>query len=233
MARLGELWDWRWRRLRFARWCTGWRRATVSFPFTTALDGRLVVFDFAVALGVSLLFSLAPALQLRRPDLSSAMGQKMGTNSGAMLSFRRVVVCLQIGLSVLLLVGAGLFVKTMQNLRNFDVGFTTSHLITFGIDPALAGYTKEQLPELQQRVLDRLARLPGVQSVGMTDDQELAGNDQGGNVTVAGYTAPPDDDFDVEASYISPGYLTTMQMPLVAGRALTDMDDAVHPGRRW
>ncbi len=199
-------------------------------PFTTAVDGRLVVFDFAIALAVSLVFSLAPALQLRKPDLSSAMGQKTGTSGGTMLSFRRVVVCLQIGLSVLLLVGAGLFVRTMQNLRAFDVGFTTSHLITFGVNPRLAGYTPEQIPALQERVLDRLAQLPGVRSVAVTDDAELAGHGQGGNVTVAGYTPPPDDDFSVEAAYISPAYLATMQMPLVAGRGFADTDDAAHPG---
>jgi putative ABC transport system permease protein len=198
--------------------------------FTTTIDARLVAFNFLIALGVSLLFSLAPALQLRKPDLSAAMGQRMGTNSGAMLSFRRVVVCLQIGLSVLLLVGAGLFVRTMQNLRAFNVGFTTSHLITFGINPLLAGYTSEQLPMLEQRVQDRLSQLPGVQMAGTTDDEELAGNDQGGNVTVAGYTPPPDDDFSVEAAYTSPGYLATMQIPLIAGRYLTDTDDATHPG---
>ena len=105
--------------------------------FDTTIDVRLLVFNFAIALGVSIFFSLAPVLQLRRPDLTATMGQRTGTGSGAMLNLRRTVVCLQIGVSVLLLAGAGLFVRTMQNLRHVDVGFATSHVVSFGIDPKL------------------------------------------------------------------------------------------------
>ena len=200
-----------------------------SVAFSPSIDARLMLFNFAMALAVSVLFSLAPAVQLRRPDLTAAMGQRMGTHSGGMLNFRRAVVCLQIGLSVLLLVGAGLFVRTMQNLRAFDVGFTTTHLITFGVDARLAGYTPETIPALQQQVLDRLAALPGMKAVGATDDPELTGNGQGGNVSVAGYTPPADDDFDVEHAIVSPSFLATMQVPLVAGRLLNEGDDAGHP----
>ena len=110
-----------------------------SVAFSSTIDARLLFFNFAIALAVSLLFSLAPTLQLRRPDLTSAMRQQSGTGTGAMLSFRRAVVCLQIGLSVLLLVGAGLFVRTMQKLRTADLGFTAAHLVTFGLNPKLAG----------------------------------------------------------------------------------------------
>ena len=203
--------------------------ADETAPFSAGIDARILVFNFVVALGVSLFFSLAPALQLRRPDLTSAMGQKSGTQSGGLLSFRRAVVCLQIGLSVLLLVGAGLFVRTMQKLRAFDVGFTTTHLLTFGINPRLAGYTPERMPDLENRVLERLQAVPGVKAVGVTDDPELAGNGQGGSMSVAGYVAPPDDDFDVEKASISPGYLAAMQIPLIAGRGLSEDDDAAHP----
>ncbi len=202
--------------------------ADQTAAFATSIDVRILLFNFLVALGVSVFFSLAPALQLRRPDLTSAMGQKSGTQSGGLLSFRRAVVCLQIGLSVLLLVGAGLFVRTMQKLRAFDVGFTTTHLLTFGINPRLAGYTPERVPDLEKRVLERLGAIPGVKAVGMTDDPELAGNGQGGSMSVAGYTAPPDDDFDVEKASVSPGYLAALQMPLIAGRGLSEDDDATH-----
>ena len=75
--------------------------------FFSTVDARLLIFNFLIAVGVSVLFSLAPTLQLRRPDLSSTLRQNVGTGSGTLLALRRVVVCLQIGLSVLLLVGAG------------------------------------------------------------------------------------------------------------------------------
>ncbi len=200
-----------------------------NVAFSTSIDARLLIFNFAIALIVSTLFSLAPILQLRRPDLTSTMGQRSATGSGAMLSLRRVVVCLQIGLSVLLLVGAGLFVRTMQNLRKTDIGFNASHLITFGINPKLAGYTPEAVPALHQHIIETLSALPGVQSVAATDDPELAGDSHGGNVTVAGYTAPPEEDFDIEEPRVNPGYFSAMQIPLLAGRSFTEGDSADHP----
>ena len=159
--------------------------------FSTTLDARLLAFNFAIALAVSVLFSLAPALQLIRPDIVNSLKQQTSTAAGGAFSFRYLIVSLQVGLSVLLLVGAGLFVRTMQNLRRVDTGFNTSHLITFHIDPLLSGYKPEKVPQLHKTVLDTLAALPGVQAVGATDDAELAGNNHTGNVTVEGYNPPP------------------------------------------
>ena len=158
-----------------------------STAFSTTLDARLLAFNFAIALAVSVLFSLAPAVQLIRPDIVNSLKQQTSTMSGGTLNFRRLIVSLQVGLSVLLLVGSGLFVRTMQNLRRVDTGFNTSHLITFHIDPLLSGYAKEKIPLLHQSVLDAMAALPGVQAVGATDDAELADNGHSGNVTVEGY----------------------------------------------
>lgn len=197
--------------------------------FQTTLDTRLLIFNFAVAFAVSVLFSLAPVVQLSRPDIVGSLTQQAATMSGGALIFRRVVVSLQVGLSVLLLVGAGLFVRTMQNLRRVDTGFNSTHLITFHIDPLLSGYAREKIPAVQQQVLDAMAALPGVQSVAATDDAELDGSEQGRNVTVEGYTPPPDEDLDVETSDINPYYFRTMQMPLLAGRAFYESDDEKHP----
>ena len=197
--------------------------------FTTSVDTRLLLFNFAIALGVSILFSLAPLLQLRRSDLTLSMRQQAGTGSGAMLSFRRAVVCLQVGLSVLLLIAAGLFVRTMQNLRHVNVGFNTAHLLTFGINPKFAGYTPASVPALHQRVIDMLSVLPGVESVAATDDPELAGRQQGGDVTVAGYSPAPNEDLNIEEPDVNPAYFSTMQVPLLAGRYFTDGDTKDHP----
>jgi predicted permease len=200
-----------------------------STAFSTTLDARLLGFNFAIALAVSVLFSLAPAVQLIRPDIVNALKQQTSTVAGGTLSFRRLIVSLQVGLSVLLLVGSGLFVRTMQNLRWVDTGFNASHLITFHIDPLLSGCAKGKIPVLQQRVLDAMATLPGVQAVAATDDQELAGNYHGGNVTVEGYNAPPDEDYDVEVPAINAGFFHAMQVPLLAGRSFTEEDDGTHP----
>ena len=201
----------------------------LATAFSTGLDGRLLTFNFVVAIGVSVLFSLAPVLSLIRPDIVNALKQQTSTASGGALSFRRVIVALQVGLSVLLLVGSGLFVRSMRNLQNVNPGINSSHLITFHIDPLLSGYAPERIPVLQQTVLDTMAALPGVQAVGATDDQELADNNHSGNVTVQGYTPPPDDDYDVEVPSISSGYFHALQVPILAGRSFTEADDANHP----
>ena len=194
--------------------------------FHATLDGRLFVFGVAVALGVSLLFSLAPAIQLLRPDLVTALKQRASTASGGVLGLRRVVVSLQIGLSVLLLVGAGLFVRTIQNLRHADAGFNTTHLVTFSINPVLAGYAKEKVLPLEEGAIDAMRGLPGVQAVAATDDPALAGDSQGGNVTVAGYTPPANEDFDIEKSIVNFDYFHAMQAPMLVGRSFNATDDA-------
>jgi predicted permease len=201
----------------------------VSTAFATTLDNRLLLFNFAVAVAVSVLFSLAPAVQLLRPDIVNALKQQTTTVAGTSMSFRRVIVSLQVGLSVLLLVGSGLFVRTMQNLRHVDTGFNTSHLVTFHIDPLLSGYAKEKIPQLHRTVMDAMTTLPGIQAVGATDDPELADTNHGVSVTVEGYTPPPDDDYDVEAPSVNPDFFRAMQVPLLAGRSFTEEDDSTHP----
>ena len=203
--------------------------ADTAAAFSTTLDARLLAFNFAVALAVSVVFSLAPAVQLLRPEIVNSLKQQTATVSGGTLSFRRLIVSLQVGLSVLLLVGSGLFVRTMQNLRRVDPGINPSHLITFHIDPLLSGYSKEKIPLLHQNVLDTMGTLPGVQAVAATDDQELADNNHSGNVTVEGYNPPPDEDYDVEMPTVNPGFFHALQVPMLAGRGFTEDDDANHP----
>ena len=197
--------------------------------FQTTLDVRLLAFNFAIALAVSVIFSMAPAIQLVKPDLVSSLKQQAATATGGALSLRRFIVSLQVGLSVLLLVGSGLFVRTMQNLRHVDTGFNTSHLVTFHIDPQLSGYTSEKIPAVHKRVLEAMAALPGVQSVGATNDVELANVEHSGNVTVEGYNPPPDEDFDVEGPRVNPDFFHAMQVPVLAGRTFNDSDDSGHP----
>jgi predicted permease len=197
--------------------------------FTASIDLRLLAFNFVVAIAVSLAFSLVPALQLRKPNLSSTLRESTGTQAGGLLQLRRIVVCLQIGLSVILLVGAGLFIRTMQQLRAVNLGFNTAHLIIFDIDPQLAGYSPAQIPALHQRVLDGLTRIPGVQSVFAGDNEELTTNASMYGVTVSRYQAPPDENYQIQESVVTPNYLAALQVPLIAGRELSETDTLDHP----
>jgi len=205
------------------RWMSG--RAPDSV-FSATPDWRVLVFTVAVTLVASLLFSLAPAIQLWNPRLAEALKQQVGTGTGASLKFRRTCVALQIGFSLLLIVAAGLFVRTIQNLRNVNAGFATDHLLTFDLAPELAGYPPSQIAPIEQRALDALAAIPGVRAVGATNDRDLINEGIDGDVVVAGYTPGPDENFDVELPWVSDGYLQTLGIPLLAGRYFSAADSA-------
>ena len=200
-----------------------------STPFNTQLDIRLLLFNFAVAIGFSLLFSFAPFLQLRRRDITSVAGKANATGARGMLLFRRVIVGLKVGLCLLLLVGAGLFVRTLQHLRSQDLGFRSDHLATFGISPRLAGYAPERVPLLEGQMLNTLSAIAGVNAAAATNDPELRGNNHGGNITLEHYTQAPEEQVDPEKADVSSGYFATMHIPLVAGRLFTAEDDNAHP----
>jgi predicted permease len=200
-----------------------WSAAQGETPLSSHLDGRILAFNFLLATLTSLLFSLAPAVQFWRPDVSHALKQQL-TTAGGTLRFRRLSVGVQIGLSLLLLVGAGLFVRTLHNLKTLDVGFTTDHLVTFTLDPTLAGYEPSQRTALNTRVLQTLEGVPGIRSVAATSDPELAGDNTGQNITIAGYKEKEDEDMHIEVARVSSHYFSAMGMTLLAGRELNDQD---------
>lgn len=202
-----------------------WGAGGGVLPFSAQVDRRILLFNFSLAVVVSLLFSLAPALQFWRPNLAPALKQQVIT-AGGPLRFRRIAVGVQLGLSLLLLVGAGLFMRTLRNLKSLDVGFSTDHLVTFRIDPSLAGYPRSGDLDIDSRVLRELSTVPGTRSVAGTTDPELAGDDVRNNITIAGYKDKEDEDMDVEHPDISPGYFSAMGMPLLVGRELNESDRA-------
>ncbi len=199
----------------------------LDLPFSSRPDYRILLFNFGLALFVGLLFSLAPALRFLHPDLVSSLKQQTGTASGSPLRFRRLSVAVQIGLSLLLLIGAGLFVQTLRNLRRADLGFASDHLISFGIDPQLAGYKNEQVAPLHRRILQTLATLRGSRAVGATTDPELMGMESRTGVTLPG---SPGDMIIVEGPWITPHYFSTVSIPLLAGRDFSEQDSSGQPG---
>ncbi len=195
-------------------------------PFSTSLDPEVLAFTLGATLLVSILFSLAPAAQFWKPDLLEAIRSHGSTIGGGSLTFRRTCVALQIGLSLLLLVGAGLFVRTIRNLRTVDTGMVIDHLVTFSINPQFSGYALPQAAAVRQRILDSLAALPGIRSVAATSDPELADDNTSGDIRIAGYTPKEDEDMDAELPFVTPGYFSTLGIPLLVGREFTLSDTA-------
>jgi putative ABC transport system permease protein len=206
------------------RWMQG-RTGDVS-EFTPTLDWRVFAFTAGAMFVGTIVFSLAPAVQFWNPRLAVALKQQAANVPGGSLRFRRTCVALQIGFSLLLVVGAGMFVRTIQNLRNTNPGFATDHLLAFHLAPELAGYPGPQVAPVEQRVLDAISGLPGIRTVGATNDADLVGEGRGGDVYVTGYTPKPDEDFSAELPWVSNGYLQTLGVPLVAGRLFNASDTA-------
>ena len=199
--------------------------SVAQIPFSSAPDRRILFFNFAVSFTVGVLFSLAPALQFWRPDLMQTLKQQITTSTGGQLRLRRVSVAIQMGLSLLLLFGAGLFVRTLHNLKNVNVGFATDHLVGFAVEPGYAGYQTAQDQQLYRHIIDTLAALPGVRSAAATSDPELSNNDSRSSIGIPGYTPGENEQMHAEWAEISPGYFATLNLPFVAGRDFTDQDN--------
>ncbi len=195
----------------------GWIAAT--------LDVRLLVFTLALSTFTGLLFGLAPALQASRAEVASALReQRAALASPGAARFRRILVVAQLALSLLLLVGAGLFARSLFNLLRVDPGFRTERLLTFSIDPSLNGYAKERGFALFRDLQERLARLPGVVAAGAASPGPLTHSNRGSNITVEGYQAREDEDMDVSRHAVGPGYFRALGTPVVRGREVAERD---------
>ncbi len=193
-------------------------------PYSTAIDARILFFTLVIALVSSLLFSIAPLLHFLRPDLAAALRQNAGTASKGSLRFRQIAVGVQIAISVTLLAGGGLFVRTLDRLRHQPVGFETTNLLTFSLDPASSGYGEDRAPQIVMSALDALRAIPGVVSVGATNDAELAGNGEHSSFTLQGYTPAEDEILHFEDVRLTPDYFATLRQPILAGREFTSAD---------
>ncbi len=187
-------------------------------------DARVLLFCFAISVFASVLFSLAPILQFYCPKVAPVLKQQTVTAEGGHARFRRLTVGVQIGLSILLLVGAGLFTRTLAKLKSVDVGFATDHLLAFQINPRLAGHEPAAIAPLYKRLIETLSSQPGLQSIGMTDDPVLAQSDNTFSIDVPGYQQQEGERLSFEWEHVTPGYFATLQLPLVAGRVFNDSD---------
>jgi putative ABC transport system permease protein len=200
-----------------------------SEPYSATVDLRVLSFTLALSLLATLVFSIAPAFHFLRPDLANALRQNAGTASRSSQRFRKLAVGVQIALSVLLLGGAGLFVRTLDNLRRQQVGFQTTELETFALDPTISGYGDDRTPAIIADTLDRIGSIPGVASVAATTDPELSGDSETSNFSIQGYKAAEDENMNFEQPRITPNYFATLKQPLLAGREFTAADKQGQP----
>jgi predicted permease len=198
-------------------------------PISTSPDWRILAFTFAISALTGILFGMAPAVQSTRPDVAPTLKDQAGSVLGGQARLRKALVASQVAVSLLLIMAAVLFTRTLGNLLAVDIGFDASRLISFGIDPSLNGYDAQRTRQVARSVLERLNRTPGIESAGFASMRILEGNQWTTSITVEGYQAKPQENSSQWANAVSPGYFATMGIPLLAGRDFTDRDARVRP----
>jgi predicted permease len=189
---------------------------TATFDLTP--DAAVLAFTLAVSLLTSLLFGLAPALGATRLDLTSSL--KDGAGGGARrsrLTPHKLLIVTQVALSLFLLVGAGLFVRSLRNLKNLDAGFDRENVVLFSLNTP-SDYTLAQRVKLYQQALERLEALPGAGAASLASFSLLSGSGMNSNILIEGYANRPDEDMDCHRLWVGPNYFATMGMALLQGR---------------
>jgi predicted permease len=201
-----------------------------SLSLDARLDARSLTFNFGLSLLTGVLFGLAPAWRNTRLDLSPAMkgGSQRATGSVGRMRIGRILVSAQVALSVLLLVGAGLFVRTLVSLSNVDLGFRPERLLTFRTDPSRSGYRGQRLADIYSRMSEKIAAIPGVESVGMSQHGLIQGAVSSDNVFMPGRQIKPADS-NTYLLFCSDSFLKTMRIPVVLGRDLSPGDGPSSP----
>jgi predicted permease len=199
-----------------------------TLPITVSWipDSRVLLFTLAVSVLTGLIFGLIPALQATKPNLAGTLKDQAGAViGGTSVRLRKGLVAAQVGLSLLLLIGAGLFVQSLKNLRNVNPGFQTENLVTFSVDPTLNGYKPERSREFYRQLIDRIDSTPGVKTAGLAIMPVLTGNEWDSSVAVEGYTAKQGENVGPHMNFISEGFFDALGVRVLAGRAFDLRDE--------
>jgi len=199
-------------------------------PLDTRADVQVLAFTMGVSVLAGILFGLVPAIQASKTDLSSAMKEKTRTAHGFWrVSLSAALVVMQVGLSMVLLTGAGLFARSLAKLQSEDVGFDRSNMLLVSIDPRLAGYKPVELAGLYQQVVERVKTVPNVQSVTVSTYAPFSGHQRTSTITIPGFTPEPGQEPLVEDMLVAPQYAQTLGVPLLRGREIEIRDTASGP----
>jgi predicted permease len=195
--------------------------------FSVAPDARVLWFTLAATFLTGLLFGLGPALRGSRLDLATALKGAGGSVAGdaARQRFNQALVVAQVALSLALLIGAGLFVRTLQKLKATDAGFNRENVIVFNLD--FTQNPRQRRLQLYKELAARLEALPGVLAAGVTSDFVLARNRPADRIGMEGYEARPDEDLACYEFFVSPRFFEAMGMPILSGRGFEPQDERV------
>jgi predicted permease len=190
-----------------------------NLSLSTSPDLRILLFTTGVTLATALFFGLVPALQGSRTPPGTVLKEEAGSIAGGHVLLRKLFVALQVGLSCMLLIGAGLFARTFQNLRNVDLGFNAENVIIFGVRPATV-YEDARKIQTYRSLVEGLATVPGVKAVGANRQMLLTGGRWDSSITIPGVEAKDGREPWSFFNAITPGYFEAIGVPVKAGRDL-------------
>ena len=200
----------------------GWSRSSLN----VTPDFRLLGFTFAVSLITGVLYGIAPALKSTKVDLVHSLKEdSLGASGPSRLTLSNALVVGQVALSLVLLIGTGLFVRSLRKLRDINFGFRADNALVVRVDPSRNGYKGQRLRDFYERLRPNIENLPGVQSVSLAMITPLAGMRWNGDVSIEGYQWKDDDKKYVDMNAVGPGYFETVGIPLIAGRDFRDEDN--------
>jgi predicted permease len=205
-----------------------WGGAELVLDLT--LDLRVLAVAAAISMLTGIVFGLAPALRAGRVDLAPSLRDSLRSLSGLPRSIlAHGLVVTQVALSVVLLIEAGLFVRTLRNLHGVELGFNAENLLVFRVDPRLNGYTGADIDRLYTRILERVAAVPGVRGVTLSRHPQLANSSRRDRVYVRGHPLAPGKRTITPINLVGPHFFQTFQLPVVLGRAISARDDEHAP----
>jgi predicted permease len=197
------------------------------------LDWSILAFVLAITSVTGIVFGIAPALRGTRMNISSTLKETSRSVVGSRNLLTKSLLIVQVAISLVLLVGAGLFLRTLHNLRHVDIGFNPQNLLLFRVNPQLNRYDDARIGMLYRQMVERIGSVPGVQAVAMSQPALLSGSVNSTSIYVQGraYAAESRerDSNSINRMVVSPNFLETMGIPVVGGRGLSDSDNPSAP----
>jgi predicted permease len=195
-----------------------------------SIDPHVLLFTAGVCLVTGILFGLIPAIRSLKfevtPTLKDSSAAQSGLTSRTSGNWGKALVISQVALSVLVLFGAGLLVRSLRNLENLDLGYSREHILMISTDPLTAGYNPQKLPQFYDEVVRRLSVLPGVRAVTGSLNGLFSGSESDDQMKVEGYTPVRDQDRILSLDAVGPNYFTTLGVPIILGRDIGRQDTA-------
>ncbi|MCU1275011.1 MAG: permease, partial [Bryobacterales bacterium] len=200
-------------------------------PLDVRLDTRILAFTAGVSIFTGLLFGLIPAFRATRVNVSSTLKENSRgvIGSGARITMGKALVISQVAISLLLLIGAGLFLRTLQNLQHVDLGYAREKLLLVRIDALEAGYKDAPRAAVFRTLLERFRAIPGVRGVTLSENGLFSGTESGDQISVEGYKPQKRGDDSARFDQIGPNYFSTIGVPLLLGREIGPQDIETSP----